>query len=76
MTNNMALSGLRENVILTKIIPTIGGTTDDVKSGTWCQRAVGPHLVQDSTYNFCWCNTSCVAPSLLWQKEVWAKCGE
>ena len=37
MPNNMALSGLWENVILTNIIPTSDGTIVCVKSDTWCK---------------------------------------
>ena len=34
----MASSGLRENVILTKIILTIDGTNVHTKEDTWCQK--------------------------------------
>ena len=36
--NNMALSGLRENIILAKIIPTTDSTDGCAKGDTWCQR--------------------------------------
>ena len=36
----MAFSGLRENVILTKIILTTEGTNGYAKSDTWCERGV------------------------------------
>ena len=35
--NKTALSSLRENVILTKIILTTNGTNGCVKGDTWCQ---------------------------------------
>ena len=37
MTSNMASPALKENVILTKIIPTTGGTIGCAKSDTWYQ---------------------------------------
>ena len=52
ITNNMASSGLLENVILTKIILTTDGTIGCAKSNTWCQMvwplivAAGPHTYQ------------------------------
>ena len=36
--NNMVWSGVRENIILSKIILTIGGTNGYVKGDTWCYR--------------------------------------
>ena len=58
----MASSGLRENVILTKIILTTDGTNGCVKGDTWCQGGFGTSLVQDHANQCFLCNTSCVAP--------------
>ena len=52
MTNNMALSGQWENVILIKIILTTDGTVGYAKSDTWWQMVwhitvgAGPHAYQ------------------------------
>ena len=38
MTNNVASSGLRENVLPTNIILTIDGTNGCKKGDIWCKR--------------------------------------
>ena len=48
MTNNMALSGLWENVIPTNIILTTDGTIGCEKRNTWCQMVLGG--LRDNTY--------------------------
>ena len=46
----MAFSGLRENIMLTKIVLSTDGTNGCVKGDTWCQKGglappnVGPYL--------------------------------
>ena len=47
MISNMALSGLRENVVLAKIILTADGTIGCVRSDTWCHMLWHPLLVID-----------------------------
>ena len=47
MTNNMALSGLWKNVMLTKIILTTDDSIGCVKGVTWCQMVWHLVLVQD-----------------------------
>ena len=75
--NNVVLSGLRENIILTNYILTTDGTNGYAKGDTWCQRGILQPPVQDHSYQCCWCNTSCVVPSPLcgrgrcWPIVVW-----
>ena len=49
-TIDMASSGLRENVIFTKIIPSTDGTIGCAKSDTWCQIVWHQILVQDHIF--------------------------
>ena len=49
MTNCMALSGLRENVVCIKILLTTDGTNGYAKSDMWCQRWFWQPLVRDYT---------------------------
>ena len=69
----MALSSLREKVILTIIILTTDCTNGYIMSETWYQKGVlAPSLVQDHTYHWCWCNTRSAAPCpLCWR----GRCG-
>ena len=50
MKSNTALSSLRENVILTKIMLTTDGTIGCAKSDTWCQIVWHPIIVQDHIF--------------------------
>ena len=55
MTNNMASSGLLENMILSNIILTTYDITGCVKSETWCEMVW--HLIVDAgphTYPVLW----------------------
>ena len=47
----MASSGLRENVILTKIIFSIDGTTACAKSDMWCHMVWHKILMQDQIHS-------------------------
>ena len=80
MTNSMASSCLRENVILTKIILTTDGTNECVKSHKQCQKVWHPILLQDHTYQCCWSKhkllkkeDECIISALLRCKSpIWA----
>ena len=73
MTNNMASSGLWENVIFTKMVLTIDSTIGCVMSSTWCQNVwhqsddAGPHTYPMLRCVYTECRPLCFpCPSSKW----------